>query len=116
MGMSTKPDACILSHFRAICRNLAQHQLAEVSFELTQLPVISGMLEIDAAIGHNFRLAQGFAAETSGGLLIAMPPEAAEQYIREIQEADGKPAWIVGRVIEGNRTADIAPDCKFLAV
>ena len=42
------------------------------------------------------RLLQGFSAETSGGLLLALPSlEVAQKFIEEISLLDGQPAWIV---------------------
>jgi len=43
---------------------------------------------------------KGFSSETSGGLFIMLPSqEAAENFCIELQELDGHPAWIVGRVV-----------------
>lgn len=47
-----------------------------------------------------FKLETGYSAETSGGLLVALPPEKANDFIKEIESLTGKPAWIVGRVVE----------------
>jgi len=48
-----------------------------------------------------FHLLEGFSSETSGGLFIMLPSqEAAEAFCREIEEIDGAPAWIIGRVVE----------------
>ncbi len=41
-----------------------------------------------------------FEPETSGGLLIALEPERARQYVDQAR-ADGLNGWIVGEVIEG---------------
>lgn len=55
------------------------------------------MLEVDAK--GAFKLALGYSAETSGGLLVALPGmEAAKQFVAEISHLDGQPAWIVGAV------------------
>ncbi len=51
-----------------------------------------------------FRLLEGTSAETSGGLLMMMPRDKAEQFCREIEELEGQPAWIIGEVIEGQPT------------
>jgi len=78
--------------------NLAQNQEASVDFEITCLPVIDHMSKLNTLFPH-FKLYVGYGAETSGGLLVALPLEKAEAFIRDIQELDGKPAWIVGRVV-----------------
>lgn len=59
---------------------------------------------------------KGRAAETSGGLLIAMSENDAKGFIKEIEEIDHCPAWIVGRVIEGDNTARLVDDVEFLEV
>jgi selenide,water dikinase len=35
-----------------------------------------------------FKLHQGLSAETSGGLLVCLPPENAQGFCRELQELD----------------------------
>ena len=93
--------------FLGHARNLAEHQAAPVSFELHTLPCIAGLARVDEALGKNWRLTQGFSAETSGGILVALPPDAVEAFVAECAALSGKPAWIVGRVVEGDRTARI---------
>jgi len=44
-------------------------------------------------------LLQGFSAETSGGLLIALPETEAQKFCEEIYATDKRPAWIIGRVV-----------------
>eukprot|EP00002_Diphylleia_rotans_P026657 TRINITY_DN5329_c0_g1_i1.p1 TRINITY_DN5329_c0_g1~~TRINITY_DN5329_c0_g1_i1.p1 ORF type:complete len:306 (-),score=54.61 TRINITY_DN5329_c0_g1_i1:629-1546(-) len=100
----------ILGH----ARNLASNQHAPVDFVIDVLPVIKGMPRVNAIV--NFKLVTGFSAETSGGLLIALPAESADQFIRELQQLDDRPAWIIGRVVHGSRTASLAPDVQILEV
>lgn len=80
-------------------KNLAQNQIAAVDFEIHTLPVILNMDRIDNQI-KAFNLAAGLAAETSGGLLIAMAPEQAELYCAELESLEKWPAWIIGNVVE----------------
>jgi len=74
--------------------NLALHTRARVRLELSLLPCIRGTVRVDDALGGNFRLRQGLSAETSGGLLVALPPERAEAFIASLRH----PAWVVGAV------------------
>ena len=42
-------------------------------------PIIDGMAEINEKV-LNFNLTKGYSAETSGGLLIMIPPEKVEVF------------------------------------
>lgn len=52
--------------------NLVEVQTKAVNFEIEALPVFQGVHRINQEI-FNYKLLDGFAAETSGGLLIALP-------------------------------------------
>jgi selenide,water dikinase len=97
---------------------LARNQKAEVGFVIHNLPVIAKMAAVGKACGNMFQLAQGAAAETSGGLLICLPRylglgrtrvtaslrrEQAAAYCKDIQKVEGYQAWIIGIVEKGNR-------------
>ena len=53
--------------------------------------VLGGMADVAKAIAGgegaciNFKLLEGFSAETSGGLLICLPRAEAEQFCKEIE-------------------------------
>jgi len=79
-------------------RNLAQNQHAKINFEIHTLPIIKKMREVDEKV-KIWKLLQGFSAETSGGLLIALPESEAQKFCEEIYELDKRPAWIIGRVV-----------------
>ncbi|RLN89682.1 hypothetical protein BBJ28_00004647 [Nothophytophthora sp. Chile5] len=102
----------VLAH----ARNQAKSQLADVDFELHTLPIIKNMVAVNETIGNSFKLLDGFAAETSGGLLLCLPAENADAYIRELRELDGKPAWVVGRVVAGSKDARIVPNPTIIEV
>eukprot|EP01104_Vermistella_antarctica_P019223 TRINITY_DN7425_c0_g1_i1.p1 TRINITY_DN7425_c0_g1~~TRINITY_DN7425_c0_g1_i1.p1 ORF type:complete len:317 (-),score=65.19 TRINITY_DN7425_c0_g1_i1:638-1588(-) len=85
----------ILGH----AQNLASNQEQEVDFIIHTLPVLRGSQRVDEAVGRMFKLISGFSAETSGGLLLCLPREAAADFCREIEEVDGCPAWIIGDVV-----------------
>lgn len=97
-------------------RNLAKHTKAKVDIEITALPVIKGADAMDGHLGRRFGLRQGRAAETSGGLLVALPADQAEAYIAKVQAMDGKPAWVVGRVVEGKGNARISETADLIEV
>eukprot|EP00049_Salpingoeca_infusionum_P025908 m.22494 g.22494 ORF g.22494 m.22494 type:complete len:287 (+) comp8396_c0_seq1:377-1237(+) len=100
----------ILGH----AKNLAEAQLADVDFEIDTLPCFPKMVEVNSKF--NFKLTEGFSAETSGGLLIAIPQDQAEGFCTEIEAIDGVPAWIIGRVVDGTKTARLTEDCKVMEV
>ena len=102
----------ILGH----AQNLSENQVAEVGFELHTLPLIAGTKEVNDQV-FNFRLTVGYSAETSGGLLVSLPPDQAEGYMNELEELDGTKSWIVGRAVaDPKRNSKIMDDCQFLEV
>lgn len=102
----------ILGH----AQNLSENQKAEVGMELHTLPLIAGTKAVNDKV-FNFRLTVGYSAETSGGLLVAMPADQAEGYMKELEELDGSKSWIVGRVVaDPKRGSKIMEDCQFLEV
>ncbi|ETV88916.1 selenide, water dikinase [Aphanomyces astaci] len=96
--------------------NLAASQKAAVDLELHTLPIIKDMLEINAAFNNNWRLPQGYSSETSGGLLVTLPRQNAQAYMRELEALDGQPSWLVGQVVQGSNQARIVPDVRFVPV
>ena len=93
----------ILGH----AKNLAENQIKAVNFTIHTLPIMANMVKIAKGVGNMFQLLQGFSAETSGGLLMAISREGAEKYIKEIKELEDCEAWIIGSVDDGERTARI---------
>lgn len=102
----------ILGH----ARNLVANQKSEVSFVLHTLPILANMVKIFKACGVNFKLLEGYSAETSGGLLVCLTRDKAQSFCDELQAVDGHPAWIVGEVVYGNREARIDEDLKVIEV
>ena len=96
----------ILGH----ARNLALVQEKAVDLEITHLPVIKGLVPLQKGITIDYKLTKGLSAETSGGLLIALSPEQVEIFQTEMAKFGEPNAWIVGRVVEGERTARILPE------
>lgn len=85
--------------------NLAVAQKKKLKFRINKLPVIQKMDLINEHI-LNFKLTQGYSAETSGGLLIAMPRSEAESFVKDMH-ALGEWAWIIGDVVEGDREVEL---------
>jgi len=102
----------ILGH----ANNLAQCQIDEVDFVLESLPFLKNMVKADKEAGDVFKVTNGYAAETSGGLLLALPAEKAAEFQAELKSLDGHDSWIVGRVIPGSRSAKMIDNLKLLEV
>ncbi len=100
----------ILGH----AQNLAESQDASVLLELHTLPIIAGMAAVSKAHRDDgvFKLLQGYSAETSGGLLMIVPAEHAEALVADLQQAQGKPAWVVGEVLSAPDGADSSARLK----
>ena len=96
--------------------NLAEAQKASVDLVVHTVPIICKMRAVSDACGINFQLMQGYSAETSGGLLVCLPKDQAPCYISELKQLDGSDSWIIGYVIEGNRSASLAKDLRVIEV
>lgn len=81
--------------------NLAMAQTASLSIEIHTLPILRGAIKADTLLENKYNLRNGRAAETSGGLLVALKDQAtALAFCDELARLDpGSTAWIVGRAI-----------------
>ncbi len=74
----------------------------DYEFYIDTLPVIYGMNKVAKFLKNNkildFQLIDGYSAETSGGLLVMVPPQNANKFIKEIQELEGWPAFKIGQI------------------
>ena len=87
--------------------NLAAVQKNPVDFEITALPIIKGLVPLEKGITIDYRLTEGVSAETSGGLLVILPPEKVEAFMDKMKQSGEPDVWIVGKVVEGKREAKI---------
>lgn len=85
--------------------NLCKHSAQKLIFDIYTLPIIRDMLAVDTCIGGNFKLKLGRSAETSGGLLLAIPKDRAEGFIQAVKGLDGADAWIIGDVLAVDEAA-----------
>ena len=86
--------------FLGHARNLVQAQKSNMEFYIESLPLIRHTEKINKEV-HNFELTDGWSAETSGGLLIAVDPNFSKEFINEMINS-GEDAWIVGYVKESD--------------
>ncbi|XP_064633601.1 inactive selenide, water dikinase-like protein [Lineus longissimus] len=102
----------ILGH----AQNLARIQKKNVNFVIHNLPIISKMAAVSKACGNMFHLLQGHSAETSGGLLIALPREQAAAFCKDIEKSEQFQSWIIGIVEKGTRIARIIEKPRVIEV
>ena len=67
-------------------------QKNNVDFEFHTMPVIEKTDLINENV-MDFKLLDGFSAETSGGLLIMMPEDNAQDFQKELKEENGQITW-----------------------
>lgn len=96
--------------------NLVQFQKEAVDFEIDTLPIIRNVVEIAQMLGRSAKLMAGKAVETSGGLLISLPSERAQQFCDEYEKVSGHIAWVIGKVITGSRTVRMSTNPTILSV
>lgn len=63
-------------------------QKESIDLRVEALPVVKGMAAIDEGV-FDFKLLKGKSAETSGGLLMMMPPENADDFMKELENEYG---------------------------
>lgn len=97
-------------------QDLAAVQKNEVAFAIHNLPVIAKLPIISKNLAQDFPLSQGTCPEMSGGLLIALPREKAATFCKEIEKQEGYPAWIIGIVEKGQRTARVIDKPRLIEV
>lgn len=82
---------------------------------LDALPIIDGCERKITGL-HNFNVAGGYSAETSGGILTMMHPQNAREFIKESLTEYGQTTWIVGQVVKGTKQARLADNLNVMKV
>jgi selenide,water dikinase len=92
-------------------RNVATRSSVDVV--INEIPVIHGSLDLSAFFGHKLR--QGLAAETAGGMLVFLRPEAVDEF-GDILRGNGLPCWTIGETAKSKGTpeARLAEDVQFI--
>jgi len=101
----------ILGH----ARNLAEAQIGEVDLVIDRLPIFAGMAEHVVGM-PDFKVTQGFSAETSGGILTMLEARKTKDFMSELEQEYGQKSWIVGSVVAGSRKARISADAEVVPV
>jgi len=82
---------------------------------IDKLPVLADLACLDK-IARDFRLREGVSAETSGGILLVIAKEHAQNFIIEFKLINGMDCWIIGEVTEGENKAIIKEDAIIIEV
>ena len=83
---------------RGHAKNLVEAQKEKVDFRFHSIPVIDRMHLINEHV-FNFKLTEGYSAETSGGLLVMVPPQKVEAFQADLWNEFGQKSWVVGDVV-----------------
>jgi selenide,water dikinase len=70
---------------------LAQAQLNNVTFVLNRFPIYKHLIHVDKKV-VDYKFMEGYTAETSGGLLICLPPSQCKQFMEELK-SNGIDSW-----------------------
>lgn len=86
-------------------KNLVEFQKQPLLFRIHKLPIIRNVLKFGELVGQCTKLKAGKAVETSGGLLICLAPEAAEEFCREFEHLTNgsQKAFVIGEVKEADK-------------
>lgn len=90
-------------------------QNSKVDFVINKMPVFGNVHELDNLV-RNFKLKEGYAAETSGGLMIVMEEDIVEEFMYNLKSNYGIESWEIGEVKEGNNQTIIREDVEFIEV
>lgn len=104
----------ILGH----AENLAKAQLAkhDQTFKIDKLPVLKYSDQISNLFGF-FKLAEGFSAETSGGLLVTLDADQVDNFCDFLEQQTKIRPFVIGEVVEKiNDQLAILDDCKIVEV
>lgn len=94
---------------------MAEAQRDEVDLVIHSLPIIDKMhIKFDQM--HDFKVTQGWSAETSGGILCMVDKDKTKDFMAEHLEKYGQETWLVGEVTQGSRKALIREDKHIIEV
>lgn len=100
---------------RGHAENLVEIQERQVDFAIDYLPVFKGLAKFDNIV-RDFKLKEGVAAETSGGLLIVAEESKALKFVDNMKLNHSMDSWVIGRVTEGSRKVQMRKDIEIREV
>ncbi len=95
--------------------NLLEIQKENVDFLIHTFPVFGNLWKLDNLV-RNFKLEEGLAAETSGGLLIVMDKKIVDKFKEILFEQYGIESWEIGEVVKGSKKFIKSNKFSFLEV
>lgn len=101
---------------RGHAENLCKFQNGNVNFILHTLPIIQNVRRIGDILKRSEKLLSGNSVETSGGLLICIPANNAQHFCEDFKSLTGDTCWIVGDVVDGNKTVELISNPNFIDV
>ena len=99
--------------FEKFILDLKMHEKGAIDLEISSLPLIRGIRELEKGITVDYKLSLGMSAETSGGLLIVLPPENLQKF-RQLMADDE--FWVIGRVVDGENKVKLKLDLEVTEV
>lgn len=84
---------------------LAQAQKNNVKFVIQKFPIYKNLIKVEKKV-NDFKFWQGYAAETSGGLMICLAEDKVKPFMDQMK-AHGLDTWEIGYVTEGNKSAEL---------
>ena len=100
----------ILGH----AQNLAEFKIEPVDNIVERLPCYPVLHTLDKIV-RNFKFKEGYAAETSGWLLISMPADNADTFIWAMKQS-GCSAWNMAQVEKVDRKAKLVENIQALEI
>ncbi len=64
----------------------------------------------------DFKVTQGYSAETSGGIMTMVDAAVASDFMSELEQKHGQKSWIIGKVVKGTKLAKIREDVDVIEV
>ncbi|KAH8246766.1 hypothetical protein KR038_008649 [Drosophila bunnanda] len=89
-------------------KNLAEYQKEKVLFKVEKLPIIKNVLKFSSLIGQSTKFRSGRSVETSGGLLMCLPPDSANQFCQEFDQVTNgaQKSFKIGYVVQSENESD----------
>lgn len=95
------------------CDNLVDIQKRNVDFIIDTFPTFKSFHKLDKIV-RNFKLLEGLAAETSGGLMIVMSKNVADRFQDQLKTKHDIDSWIIGRVENGSKITKLEEKMNIL--